>query len=570
MPIREAPERPERRSGQEAAIVAAAVAVFVGIASFKALRQPYPFFDDVDYLDLGNQIHVGSGFWGIWGDLFAGRFTHANRHPLYLALVSILARPEVGYHRDARVLAVALGALTLLSAWWVARRHFGRAPAALLAVMLAGSGALIWTASREGADTLLVIFWALAVGALLDGAGADERRRQRAWLWAGVWSGLAYLSKGPGLFLPICVALTLLWRERLRALRDVPAWLFAGAFALVSCPLWVRNLRVYGSPIYTSNDRAFWLDRLSDYAELSAPYAEARLPSGAREYFAHVAPGALAWRFGMGLGETVFHLGDSMALVAPAPGTVLHVTWVVVGGIAAGAALRFIWRWEPGFPRTFMLVHAAWWFAFLAVFNAGGGGAARYFLPLMTTTLAPALAVWFVGRDASAARPRWALGVTGAVLFAVASTLVLDRRPTTPPAGFLEVQDWLVRNLGDGEVYAVDARTHLQPRWLAPRAHPIIVSASFRDRPVPTGEMLRYLCEQRVRYVVLDGQSVTSAVEVGSANMRFLFYDQLSLGPDGALPLQGFPGGLRPVYVGKESPRRWIVLETACATAAGT
>ena len=132
-------------------------------------------------------------------------------------MLALFARPELGYHRDAQALAVGLGALALLTSWWTARRHFGREAAALLAVMLAGSGALVWTASRECADALLVAFWALSVGAILDGGGGDDPRSRRAWLLAGAWAGLASLTKGPGLFLPICLGLTLLVRTRLKA-----------------------------------------------------------------------------------------------------------------------------------------------------------------------------------------------------------------------------------------------------------------------------------------------------------------------------------------------------------------
>jgi 4-amino-4-deoxy-L-arabinose transferase-like glycosyltransferase len=541
----------------EAAIVVFAVIVFVALAAFKAARVPYPFFDDVDFLDLANGIRAAGGPVALLRDLFAGRFTQCNRHPLYLALLALFARPELGFHRDAQALAVALGTLALVACWWTARRHAGREAAALLAVMLAGSGALAWTASRECSDALLVVFWALSVGAILDGAGRDDSRAQRAWFFGGVWAGLAYLTKGPGLFLPICLGLTLLLRARFAALRQVGAWLFAAGFALVSSPLWWRNLRVYGSPFYNENGRYFWVDRLPDFAEVYAPHAYARLPHGVREYLAQVTPGSVAWRFGMGLVETLFHLGDALALVAPKVGGVLHVVWVVIGLLAALLAGHCVWSREPGFARTFHLVHAGWWLLFLWFFNANGG-ASRYFLPLVVTTLVPALAARLISNR------RLARSVAVAVVFAAATTLAFDRNPTRPPAGFLEVEEWLVHHLSAGDVYAVDARTHLQPRWLMPAAHQIIVSASWKTAPVPTGEMVSYLCEERVRYVVLDSRSETSGVEEGRTPARYLFYDRMPLEPDGSLPLHGFPEGTRPVYVGPESPRRWMVLETEC------
>jgi 4-amino-4-deoxy-L-arabinose transferase-like glycosyltransferase len=559
---------PLRTLRQEAAVVIAAVAVFIGISAFKALRQPYPYFDDVDFLDLGNRIRDAGGAGHLWGDLYAGRFTESNRHPLYLAILALFARPELAFHDDARVLAVALGALALLACWWTARRHFGREAAALLAVMLSGSGALVWTASRECADTMLVAFWALSIGGILDGArngGADDGPNRRAFLLAGVWGGLAYLSKGPGIFLPICVALTLLARDRLRALQDLRGWLFGGAFALVSSPLWVRNLRVYHSPTYSLNSKYLWIDRLPDFAETFAPHADALLPHGPREYFARATPASLVWRVVIGLGETIFHFGDALALVAPGPGTVLHVAWVVLGVVLGGISVRLLWKRERGFARTFHLVHTVWWCLFLWFFNASGG-ASRYFLPLVTTTLLPVLAARLVEGGRLASR-RFA-AVAGLVTFSIAGTLALDREPTRAPDGWVEVETWLLGRLAPGESYAVDARTHLQPRWLAPRAHQVIISASWNMQPIPTDEMLRYLCEEHVRYVVLDARSETSAVEPGGSRSRYLFYDRVPLEPDGSLPLTGFPGGLRPVYVGAESPRRWMVLETACPPAA--
>jgi len=64
----------------------------------------------------------------------------------------------------------------------------------------------------------------------------------------------------------------------------------------------------------------------------------------------------------------------------------------------------------------------------------------------------------------------------------------------------------------------------------------------------------------RYPYYLINGRVRTAP--------RYFFYDRLPLAPDGSLPRRGFPGGLSPVYVGSESPLRWMVLEmpaTACA-----
>ena len=565
MPAGAPPPGPALTARREAAIVLAAVGTFVALAWFKAVRIPYPVFDDVDFLDLAYRVRLAGGPLGLLRDLFTGRFTNANRHPLPLALFSLFARPEPAFHREAQALAVALGVFALLSSWWVARRHFGRTAGVIVAVMLSVSGALLWTASRECADALLVAFWALGTGAILDGAAAP-RGALRPWILAGVLGGLAYLTKGPGLFLPICLGIALLARERLRAVRHPGAWAFAAAFVVTASPLLYRNLSVYHSPFYTLNGRYLWATGLPDFAEVFAPHADARIPHGVGEYLAHATAGSIARRFGMGLAETVFHLGDALAFVAPRPGNPFHVAWVVLGVLAALAAVRLLWKSEPGFRRTFMLGQCAWWFAFL-VFYCAVAGASRYFLPLVTTAILPALAAWLAGdleRSGSLLRSRWLSGLAAAALLSIASTWLLDPSPTRTPPGFLEVEQWMAHRLRDGDVYAVDARTHLQPRWLAPQAKQIIVSASWMNAPVPADEMVRFLCEERVRYVILDAEAETGSLEPGVNRARYLFYDRLPREPDGSLPLQGFPGGMRAVYLGEERPRRWMVLETAC------
>jgi hypothetical protein len=131
------------------------------------------------------------------------------------------------------------------------------------------------------------------------------------------------------------------------------------------------------------------------------------------------------------------------------------------------------------------------------------------------------------------------------------------------------VQEWLVEHVRPGEVYAVDARSRFQPIWLLPGAKQLLVSASWGERPVDPALLVAHLRRNGVRYVVLDASSTAHMAAAGDpAGRRYLFYDRLPLGPDGALPLGPWPEGLAPVYVDPGSPRRWVVLETAWGRAA--
>jgi 4-amino-4-deoxy-L-arabinose transferase-like glycosyltransferase len=550
--------------------VVAACALFLLLAWIQAKRQTYPYFDDVTYLELGNRVKALGGPLGLLRALFAGTFEEANRHPLYLGFLSLVARYEPGFHRDAQALTVALGLVALLSCWWAARRWFGPAPAAVLALLLASSRTFVACSSREGCEPVLVAVWAQAIACVL--SGLDARRRGGLWPWllAGVWSGLAYLTKGTGLFLPVSLALTFLLVERARAVIDRRAWAYAVGFVAAAAPLFVRNVRRFGSPIHNQNLDSLWIDRLPDFAEVFAPQAHASLPHGFVDYLHHLTPGALLHRVVVGVGETLFILAESMAPAGGVTGGALHVAAVLVGAAATVVALRFLWRATGGFTRAFLFLHGGWTFLFLFIFSVNGGNT-RYFLPLAATVLAPALAarvVEDVRRAGSAGRSRWAVRTAAVVGGAILASTAL-RQPPLRQAGMEEMRDWLLGHLRPGDVYVVDARTHFQLQWLTPNARQVIVSASWRERPVGTALLLDYLRRERARFVVLDGAArANMASSSDPAGRRYLFYDRLPLEPGGSLPLRGFPGGLRPAYVDPGSPRRWIVLETPWGRAA--
>src|SRR5207237_10826189 len=188
---------------------------------------------------------------------------------------------------------------------------------------------------------------------------------------------------------------------------------------------------------------------------------------------------------------------------------------------------------------TFLLVHMAWSFAFLLVFSANGGNS-RYFVPLAATVLIPALSARIaadVARAGSFVRSKWATRTTALVAAAVGIAFVAHPAPLRA-AGMAEVQDWLIRHLEPGDVYAMDARTHLQPRWLTPQSRQILVSASWQEKPVDPPLLLEHLRQEKVRFVVLDGAArahMGAAAE--SAARRSLFDSVRRRAADGPWPL---------------------------------
>lgn len=538
----------------EALAVLGFSALFVLLAVVRAWDHTHPFYDDVGFLDLGNRAREMGGPRGLFKSLFSGTWTEDNRHPLYVAALSLVAGRDPGYHRRAQALTVALGVLALLACWATARRHAGRRPALVLLAFLAVSETMIEQAAKESSEPLLITFYALGVGAVLDGV-----ERPQAWIAAGIWGGLAYLTKASGMFLVACFAIALLRARGTKALRESWAWGMGLAFAATASPLLVRNVRVYGWPLHHWNERLLWADRLPDYAEIFSPHALDRIPGGPLQLLRHSTPGRILWdRVVMGAAETSVSVGDAMSLVAPAPLTPPHIVYGVLGFLAALLALRLLWRAPAGFGRTFVLVQAGFFVAFFMLFSVVGG-ASRYLFP-MTISLAAVLARELVARaEAHGSWCRgWPLGAAASAGVAVALALALDPAPRSLPPGFAGTQGFLQEHLRVGEAYAVDSRSHLEPEWLLPASTRMeIVSSTWQRQPLPPDELISCFRERGVRYVVVDASS-----RAGSAR-RYFFFDRLPLTPDGSLPMAGLPMGLRVAYADPGTPRRWLVLELA-------
>ena len=493
---------------RERLVLLACVALFLLLAGVRAWDHTHPYYDDVGFLDLANQVHDHGGPLALVKGLFAGTWTEDNRNPLYVGLLSLLAGRDHGFHTRARILTVVLGALALLAWWRTVRKHAGPAPALILAGFLAVSECFIEYAGRESAEPLLLLLWALTIDAILDGE-KDPRR----WILAGLYAGLAQLDKGSGIFLVFCFGMALLLWRGTRALRDPYAWGMGGAFLAAASPLLVRNLRVYGSPLHHWNNRLVWIDRLPDYAEIYAPRALDRLPHGFRDWAAQTSWHEIWFGRGvMGVAETAVHLGDSMSFVAPSPLGPVHIPGVILGFVLMLVALRILYQSPKAFARTFLLFQAAFFIAFFCFFSVAGGSS-RYVFP-MTLSLYAVLAV------ALAAHPGWLKRWAAVAGLCVVLALALDPFPRKPRPGYVEAGAWLEQHLQPGEAYAVDSRSQFEPEWFLPASNEmVIVSSAWAQKPLQPEVLLPYFRERHVRYALIDATSHKDSAP------RYLFFD---------------------------------------------
>lgn len=504
----------------EKPLLAGCAALYLLFAGVRAWDHTHPYYDDVGFLDLGNQARELGGPIGLLRALYSGEWREDNRHPLYIGVLSLLAGRDHGYHTRARILTIFIGLLALLAWWRTVRKQAGARAALIVAGFLSVSECFIEYAGRESAEPLLLLLWALAVGAILD--GITEPRR---WLWAGFWAGLAELDKGSGVFLVLCFGISLLLWRGWRALRDPHAWGMGFAFLAAASPLLVRNVRLYGSPFHHWNNRLFFIDRLPDYAELYAPRAFERLPHGLLDWAAHTSWHQIWFGRGvLGTAETAVHLGDSMSFVAPSPLGPVHIPGVVLGFALMVVSLTILHRSPPSFARKFLLVQSAFFIAFFFLFSVAGGSS-RYVFP-MTLCLFAVLAA------ALAERPRWLASWAAAGALCAVLALALDPFPHTLRPGYGEAGAWLEENLKPGEAYAVDSRSQFEPEWFLPRDNPMLIfSSAWGGEPLQPGELLPWFRSQRARYAVID----TTSHKDGAP--RWFFFDH---------PL--LPEGLRPVF----------------------
>ena len=174
-------------------------------------------------------------------------------HPLLPALIAPFAEKHLRYFAKAKLVNVAIGAVTFWVIAWVGLRLVGPAPAFLTLVAIAPG--LSNKSAEFTAEPLLMLFIVLTFCGLVRGF-----EQPRIWILAGTSAGLAYLTKGSGLLLPIAYALAV-FRGAPKLVLTPRFWLFPLAFVLVASPLLVYNWQVFGSPIFNYNTaHVIWLD----------------------------------------------------------------------------------------------------------------------------------------------------------------------------------------------------------------------------------------------------------------------------------------------------------------------
>ncbi len=387
-------------------LLIAGVAWILMLSRHLALPQN-PWDDDQGaFLITAQEIHKSGGVGGLIKSLLSGEFAEDNRHPLYLALLSLHPTFEFGKALSATIGSAALLWLTIL----LGRRR-GWQTAGVFAVLLATNSACIRFSSTVVCDILMLfmagLIWLVHLPRIESKSLQDTPspppsqefpcRDASCFAATGALLGLAWLTKGTGLLLLggyliwlIAASLRATSADGLRTetsrgssrvwrgLRRTAVVLMA--FAVIASPLLVRNIRRFGSPFHNVNSLLLFADRYEDLD----PMLQAGVTTGdaARQWIATHDIGDILRRELSGL---IWELFIILRSLGPAP---LDDARVLVGlPLAMLAAL-----WMSARRATADGLLLAWTFVCWAVFAwyvpiAAGE---RFILPLLVPLLATA------------------------------------------------------------------------------------------------------------------------------------------------------------------------------------
>ncbi len=291
---------------------------------------PWDGDDQGAYLSVAREIADHGRPGDLFVQLFGGEFEEANRHPLYLGLLSL--RPVESF---GRFLSAAFAIITFGIVVGLAWRLFGPLQSGIVAVLLSVNSAWGRFGSLIVCESLLMglsvlVWWQclrwfdMSAVETKDSESKTTLKNCGPPLLSGALLGLCFLTKGTGVVLLGCVVVWALVEGALKFFKSnfktacqqaIPKiLLLAMAFILVASPLLVRNLRRYGQPFYNVNSYLLFADKYEEFEVLQERGEPVNVV--AREYLASHTLSDLVRREASGLAWEGYII---VRMLGPAP-----------------------------------------------------------------------------------------------------------------------------------------------------------------------------------------------------------------------------------------------------------
>jgi 4-amino-4-deoxy-L-arabinose transferase-like glycosyltransferase len=379
------------------AVVLAALAVR-GLALIWLPQPPMPG-DGPNYVRLASALAAGQGYVSVEGA------PTAERPPLYPLLLAMVFRVLGERLGAVYAVQVVLDALSCLFIYLIGRRLFGEWPGLVAAALAVPYASLVAATRLVLSETLFIFLLLAGLWALVEALEHPRRWRLAA---CGALIGLAALTRGTALLLPLALAVPLAARLGWRRALPSWGWLLAG-FLVVLAPWMARNWRVFHAvvPVATQTGKVLYC------ANLPPEGVFGRFPRDATERYADTMlsePEASRYYVRKTLEHFRAHPGVLPRLLAQKIGFLaVPFDWELLGagqgiwnpGYAFVLPFAFLGSWltgrRPG-PGRWLWIVPAYFFVLSLVYY----GSPRMRLPIEPCLLlwAGAGLVWLFGRFA--------------------------------------------------------------------------------------------------------------------------------------------------------------------------
>ena len=228
-------------------------------------KSNHPSFEDTGtYLEGALLIKENGGIGNFIDMCLSGKYKAAEQHPLYLIILSTFASRDLSFFPTSQLVTLSVGLIVIICLFFISRNVFDGIVPFLATFLLSLNGSFLFRSSNVAVETVLILL--LMISWYFMVRGLDK---ERYWLISGLAGGLAYMTKGSGLFLIPIFIFSTLYNRGIKVLKHKNFYLFFLMFLIPCLPWIIRNIIVYGKPIYEGiNSHTVWLE---SWGEISRP-----------------------------------------------------------------------------------------------------------------------------------------------------------------------------------------------------------------------------------------------------------------------------------------------------------